>query len=118
MTMGERIDLVRTEAGCSQKEFAEKIGLSESSISRVLTDKQGIGNSAKRLLCEKFSINPGWLETGEGDMYQIGEISEELEGVLKGYPAVLRALRMAVGRMTANDWQRLNDFIESLGGAE
>ena len=67
-TIGERIKEARTAFGMSQKEFAEKAGLSGSSISRI--EKGEIIPSAKtaKQLCIAHNIRRDWLEEGTGPM--------------------------------------------------
>lgn len=116
MTVGERIDQIRKDAGLSQKEFAEKLGVSVATMSRVIGNLQELNQTAKNLLGASYNVNLQWLETGEGNPYQSEGLVDSLSDVLKDYPAVLRAVRLATAKMSVQDWQKLNDFIESLGG--
>ena len=65
-TIGERITLVRTDAGLTMTAFAERLNLSKSSISLAESDKSKLSKRVILDICEKFNVNPEWLETGEG----------------------------------------------------
>ena len=68
-TIGERITMVRTDAGLTMTAFAERLNLSKSSISVAESDKSKLSKRAILDICEKFNVNPEWLETGEGEPY-------------------------------------------------
>ena len=68
-TIGERIAMVRTDAGLTMTAFAERLNLSKSSISVAESDKSKLSKRAILDICEKFNVNPEWLETGEGEPY-------------------------------------------------
>ena len=79
MTLAERIKEVRRWSGLNQTQFAERIGLTMSSISQT---ERGIINPTRQtlaLICKEFNVNKVWLETGEGpieppDMDPVAEI--------------------------------------------
>ena len=68
-TIGERITLIRTDAGLTMTAFAERLNLSKSSISVAENDKSNLSKRAIIDICEKFNVNQEWLETGEGAPY-------------------------------------------------
>lgn len=79
MTLAERIKEVRRWSGLTQTQFADRIGLTMSSISQT---ERGIINPTKQtlaLICKEFNVNKVWLETGEGpieppDMDPVAEV--------------------------------------------
>lgn len=65
--MGRRIAQARKNQNLSQKEFGQKIGLSDSQISRL---EAGKGNPKVAILSaieKELGISRRWLETGKGD---------------------------------------------------
>lgn len=117
MTTGQRLATIMKDAGLNQLEFAEELKISHSAVNRLVNDVQPLRESTLELLVLKFNVNKEWVLTGEGSRYN-GTIVDDLNDTLKDFPAVQRALRLASERMTKRDWQKLNDFLESLGGAE
>lgn len=121
MTVGDRLSEIINNSGMSQKEFADVLGVSTSTVSRVINGQQELNRASKLIICDHFGLNLLWLETGEGkkqkdrpDEHLMGT----LESVLTDNPAILKLMSAIVARMTVSDWKKLNDFIISIGGAE
>lgn len=69
-TLNERIREVRKYLGLSQKDFAEKVGISQRSVSWGEQPGNNVPDSTVKSLCIVFRINEAWLRTGEGDMLE------------------------------------------------
>lgn len=67
--MNTRIYLIRTNLKLSQKEFAEKIGLSPSTLCELENGKSTITERTILLICSTYNVNQEWLKTGNGDMF-------------------------------------------------
>lgn len=67
-TLNERIKEVRKKLGLSQKDFAEKVGISQRSVSWGEQPGNNVPDSTIKSLCIVFRINETWLRTGDGDM--------------------------------------------------
>lgn len=68
--IGERLALIRQNAGLTMTAFAEKLNLSKSTISLAENNKQALSVRVIVDICEKFNIRREWLEAGEGEMYE------------------------------------------------
>lgn len=77
LTIGERIKKTREELDLTQQEFAEKIGLTASNISKVERNISEISSKYLVHIVTIFNINSTWLLTGEGEMYEKKEIQIE-----------------------------------------
>jgi len=54
----------------TQKEFAERIGITQSAISQFLKGQsKGLKSDTLLSIIKEFGINPTWLLTGEGEMF-------------------------------------------------
>lgn len=65
----ERVRMIRKDKGLNQKDFGDAIGLGQRAVGHI---ELGINNLSQRnfdTICQAFNINPRWLETGEGEMY-------------------------------------------------
>ena len=122
MTTGMRISQIIADSGMSQKEFSEKLGLSTSTMSRIVNDAQELNKAAKLILQDQFNVNLEWLETGQGRPYlqkeDMSALTDQLASVLSDNPAILKLVSEVSARMTAADWRKLNDFIDYLGGVK
>lgn len=61
MNFGERIRLVRKNAGCSQKEFCALLDIPQSTLSAYETDRMQPTVATLVKLAEKFSVSIDWL---------------------------------------------------------
>ena len=67
MTEPERIEfLIKSLEGGSGQKFADKVGMSSASISRIRKGDYGIRLKIDAILRAYPSVNRDWLETGEG----------------------------------------------------
>jgi transcriptional regulator with XRE-family HTH domain len=67
-TVGSRIMAVRNIAKLTQSAFADMIGITQSSISEYEANKKIPSGRLLKLISLTFSINEGWLITGEGEI--------------------------------------------------
>lgn len=71
MNINDRILKVREDSGLSMEKFGQRIGITRSSVSLL---EKGINNPSKQtveLVCREFNVRREWLETGEGEMYDL-----------------------------------------------
>ena len=65
---GTRLRTLRNSFNLNQKDFADRVGLRESSISAIETGKRTMGRRIATDIAKTFKINPLWLLSGEGEM--------------------------------------------------
>ena len=122
MTTGERIRMVRKTHGMNQSEFAKEIAVSATSVCQLETGRYNISRTTKHILCQRFRINPEWLDTGEGEMYASGDTAEslvpDLVQILNDNQKLLKALKAAMDIFSLEDWKKLNAFVEALGDGD
>lgn len=109
--MKDRIRKVRKDLNMNQTEFGNEIGVSFAALSKYESGKVIPDKSIRLLICQRFNVNPTWLETGEGKPYKEGLIPE-LVHALRQMPAVQTALERLLPRLTAEDLQHMNALIE------
>lgn len=107
--MKDRIKKIRTDAGLTQEEFGKSIGATRG---MVTTYERGTipTQSTRLLICQKYNVNPDWLEHGEGKPYKEGLIPE-LVHALRQMPDVQAALERLLPMLTADDLRALNDCV-------
>lgn len=111
--MKDRIRTIRTQQSMTQTEFGAQLGASRAMITAYELGKVVPDKTMRMLICQRFNVNPEWLETGEGKPYKEGLIPE-LVHALRQMPAVQAALERLLPRLTAEDFQRMNALIESI----
>lgn len=116
--MNERIKEVRLDERMTQEEFARRICIGKSALSRLESGVNNPSDQTIKLICSEFGINQSWLETGEGPKYpeevQDGPeaLIPDLVGILNSYPAVLNVMQRVVRHMKPSDWERLNQLLD------
>lgn len=88
MTINERMREVRKHEKLNQTEFANRVGISMSSISQMERGVINPTNQTIEFVCREFNVNRSWLETGEGEMKKppLDEVAAILADVLdKGF---------------------------------
>lgn len=109
--MNERIRLIRKNLRMTQTEFGKEIGCSQTAVAKYESGMVVPDQPIRLLICQRFNVNPTWLETGEGKPYKEGLIPE-LVHALRQMPAVQTALERLLPRLTAEDLQHINSLIE------
>lgn len=79
--MKERIAEVRKNAGLSQAEMADRLGLSRNFISLIENGNRVPSDRTISDICREFGVNRVWLETGVGEPFQPKDKREELKAV-------------------------------------
>lgn len=79
MNINDRIKKIREEfCDNSNKEFAEKLGVSTQYASNITKPGKKVGDKMMNVILEAFpGINPIWLKMGEGEMLKNGRSSEK-----------------------------------------
>ncbi len=80
MTLAQRIKNLRKELGLNQTEFATRIGITQTSLSQLEGEKNGISYDVFKAIVSEFTVNPVWLMDGVGTMYS----SENATSISRG----------------------------------
>lgn len=79
--MHERIKEIRKALNLNQVDFAEKIGLSQSSLGMIEVGKRTFSEKHIKLICTTFNVNENWLRTGDGNMFSSTPYERQLLNV-------------------------------------
>lgn len=115
--MKDRIRLIRKDINMNQTEFGTELGCTQAAITSYETGRVIPDKSIRLLICEKFNVNPVWLETGEGLPYKEG-LLPELAQALRNMPAVAAALERLLPRLTVEDMQHINTLVQKIINGE
>lgn len=97
MTINERIKYLRKIKKINQKDFASKLGITQSGVSYIEQPNTIIAEKTIKTICSIFSVNENWLYYGtepifnENETFELGEYARskgatELEiEILKAY---------------------------------
>ena len=67
--MNEKLKLIRKALKLTQKEFAKKLGITDSGISRLEKGQNQLTDQMIRSICREFNVNYDWLVSGIGKMF-------------------------------------------------
>ncbi len=106
--MNERLKLIRDVFGLSQNELGLKLGVTNSSISKLEKGSSNFTEQMIKTICREFNINEEWFRDGIGEMLvepdtfsldeylkQQGATELEME-IIKGYFNIPKEIRGTV----------------------
>lgn len=81
--MNERIKHLRKDIlNLSQKDFADKIGLSENFVWMIEKGSRAPSDRTIADICREFGVDRIWLETGTGEPFRPVDRDEQIAAVL------------------------------------
>lgn len=85
-TINARIAEIIAESGMSKTEFAKRVNVSQSHVSRMVSGETGVSDRTISDICRVFRVNEEWLRNGTREKYrkkpraeELGEIFADLE---------------------------------------
>lgn len=117
--MKDRIKQIRKEAGLTQVEFGEKLGVKGNTVTGYETGLRNPTDAVILSICREFGVNEEWLRTGTGEMFvpetKDEQISKMLADVLKCEDSDFKKrLIVALSKMDDTGWNALEKFIDSI----
>lgn len=101
-TINERIKLLRKDNNLTQKQFADRILVTQSYLSRIESGKETPNDKLIKLIALEFNVPTGWLEKGIGstsidknswDYFDRGYSRELQEGLQEEIAELIEFLR-------------------------
>lgn len=104
--MNNRLKELRHYLHLSQKDFGEKISITQNHISSLESGRRALSDRTMKDICNKFGVNEKWLRTGEGEM--MIDIVEQLENVDSETKDMLRKI-LALNSKDKNKIKKIID---------
>lgn len=119
--MKDRIKQIRKEAGLTQVEFGEKLGVKGNTVTGYETGLRNPTDAVILSICREFGVNEEWLRTGTGEIFvpetKDEQISKMLANVLKCEDGDFKKrLISALSKMDDAGWKNLENLIEMISG--
>lgn len=119
MTTGERLRTARKALHVTQKDFSEKLSITQAAISSVESGRVNLTDRLAQSIQSNYNINAEWLRTGEGEMLVEPSEDEQLAQfvgeILAGRPDDLRrAFLVAMAQLDENGWNSLASFVRTV----
>ena len=67
--MESKVKLIRKALQMTQEQLAQRLGVGKTALSMIETGKSRLSARNKNILVQELNVNPDWLETGEGEMF-------------------------------------------------
>jgi len=97
---GQRLLDARKRKGLTQTQVAKLAGISQGTYGEL--EKKGLGSAYNATFAKIYGVDPSWLETGEGDMLQMTNVS----------PAQPRKSVPLISWVKAGNWSDVQDLYE------
>lgn len=69
MPLNEQLRKIRKALKMTQVKFAQKIGLSQTSLGMIEVGERKVQDRHIKTICSLFNVNEEWFRTGKGDMF-------------------------------------------------
>lgn len=115
--MKERLKMAREHSGLNKTKFAEKLGLTVSTVSLYESGNRVPADSTLKLISKEFSISYDWLKTGEGPMEIPQADDGSLSRVIESYQNLPENLQMMIDALAEMDpewWKTLDIAFEEI----
>ena len=73
-TIGKRLRVMRKQLNMTQEQLAQRLGIGKAALSMIETGKAGLSTRNKNILVQDFNLNPEWIDSGEGKMFNAEQI--------------------------------------------
>lgn len=77
-TINDRVAKVISDLEITKTEFANKINISQPTVSQICSGRCGVSDRVVSDICRVFRVNESWLRTGTGPPYRAKSRPEEL----------------------------------------
>lgn len=117
--MKNRIRTIRKNAGMTQQQFAERLGISRNTVATYETSPRVPIDAVLVSICREFGVREEWLRTGQGDIYM--ELTPDLE-LSKWFGQILmeeessfkRRFLLALTTLKEGEWKALEHLSDGM----
>ena len=110
-TIADRLKYLISDLGIKQGDMAKRIGISNPSMSNILSRKTNASSMTINAICREYGVSYDWLVDGVGDMYDATQTQETMSsfigGVLRGKDDFKIRLISALSYLDESDWNTL-----------
>ena len=111
MTISERIFERLNEMHLSQKNFSEKTGIRQSTISEWKAKKTNPSSDKIMIICEVLEVSPEWLLSGAETK---GTYRNQVDRFVIDRNSELGELLIEFNRMSSRDRARVQGYIDAM----
>lgn len=116
--MKDRLIYALQQRGLTQREFAQSIGVSPSSVSQWLSGVRVPQDAVVRAICHQLHIKYEWLVEGNGPMEASETTDDMVDRVMQGSNDFAKSVFRAFARLDDRAWQALRQVVDALQSGE
>ncbi len=118
MNIAERVKQIRKEAGLTQQQFADRLGLKQNSIAQI-EGGRNTSDQTIRTICKEFNVNEAWLRDGIGEPHTEQSWEEEVaQFVFSTFQSeeesFQKDLLRVLARLPLDQWEVLGNIAKQL----
>ena len=118
MNIAERVKQIRKEAGLTQQQFADRLGLKQNSIAQI-EGGRNTSDQTIRTICKEFAVNEAWLRDGIGEPHTEQSWEEEVaQFVFSTFQSeeesFQKDLLRVLARLPLDQWEVLGNIAKQL----
>lgn len=117
--MNERIKQIRNALKLTQTDFAEKIGISRSALTKLEAGTSVPAGTTIKAMVREYNVNEQWLREGVGEMFRPVSETEELAKWLaevnrQPTTSAQRKIARMLTMLDPDDWITIEKMINAL----
>lgn len=110
-TIADRIRFLLADLGIKQGDMAKRIGISNPSMSNILSRKTNASDLTLNAICREYGVSYDWLVDGVGDMYEATQTKEVISAfvgsILREKDDFKLRFISALSYLDDSDWRTL-----------
>lgn len=117
--MDKRIKTVRNDLGLTQKQFAESLNVSKSTVEAIEYGRQTPTARVINDICRIYHVNQEWLISGKGEKYmplsQTEQIISFMNDIIESDSSDFKKrIITALSKLDAKDWEELEKIASKI----
>lgn len=114
--MNNRIKEIREAMNLSRAKFGDKLGLSGDVINNLERGRIEIKDDRILSICRTFNVNENWLRTGEGEMFIVSPIDEQIATFIGRIQMdeknnFKKRFISALSKLDESEWELIEKFV-------
>ena len=105
--MHTRIKMIRKKLGLNQTDFANQIGLTQTSLTMIESEKRVLTDKNIKIICSVFNANERWIRTGNGEMFNSSPYEKEFCDVINNLTPELQQYLLIMAKELLNTQEKL-----------
>ena len=120
--MEERLKNLRNALNMNQKDFAQSLGLGQSTWAMIEVGKRELNDRHIKLICSIHNVNENWLRTGNGEMFtqlsqddETAHIVQDMLGNNTGsFYNIILEIAKSYKKLSPTSQKALNELADNL----